>query len=95
MDIHSKIRRAANSDLATLFRVKELMPAPKALKEFDLMERLHREIKTPSGGLIYLSEKANACFLRLVETVEAYLPSRDFVSSDDIYQACKIELGRM
>lgn len=95
MDMHSKARRTADSDLATLFRVKELMPAPKALKEFELMERLYREIKTPSGGLIYLSEKANTSFLRLVETVSAYLPSRDLVLSDDIYQACKIELGRM
>jgi len=59
------------------------------------MERLYREIKTPGGSLIYLSEKANASFLRLVETVKTYLPSRVFVSSDDIYQACKIELGRM
>lgn len=95
MEMHSKKRRAADSDLATLFRAKELMPAPKAIKEFELMERLYREIATPSGGLIYLSNKANASFLRLVETVEVYLPSRDFVSSDDIYQACKVELGRM
>ncbi|MDN3221994.1 HEPN domain-containing protein [Pseudomonas nunensis] len=95
MEMHSKTRRTADSDLATLFRTKELMPAPIALKEFELMERLYREIKTPSGGLIYLSEKANASFLRLVDTVEAYLPSRDLVLSDDIYQACKIELGRL
>jgi hypothetical protein len=95
MEMHRKRRRAADSDLATLFRVKELMPAPKALKEFQLMERLYREIETPSGGLIYLSNKANASFLRLVETVEEYLPSRNLVSSDDIYRSCKIELGRM
>ncbi|WP_256661467.1 HEPN domain-containing protein [Pseudomonas sp. F01002] len=95
MEMHSKTRRTADSDLATLFRTKELMPAPKTIKELGLMERLYREIKTPSGCLIYLSEKANASFLRLVETVEAYLPSRDLVSSDDIYQACKIELGRL
>lgn len=95
MEMHSKTRRTADSDLATLFRVKELMPASKVLKEFELIERLHREIKTPSGALIYLSEKANLSFLRLVETIEAFLPSRDFVSSDDIYQACKVELGRL
>ncbi|HZX51739.1 MAG TPA: hypothetical protein VFE95_06965 [Pseudomonas sp.] len=95
MQMHPKTRRIADNDLATLFRMKELMPAPKALKEFALMERLYREIKTPSGGLIYLSEKANASFLRLVETVEAYLPSRDLVSSDDIYRVCKNELGRL
>lgn len=95
MRMHSKTHRTANNDLETLFRAKELMPQQKALKEFELMERLYREIKTPSGGLIYLSEKANVSFQRLVETVEAYLPSRDLVSSDEIYQACKIELGRL
>lgn len=71
------------------------MPAPKARKELKFMERIYREIKTPGGGLIHLSEKAYASFLRLVEAVEAYLPSRDLVSSDDIYQTCKIELGFM
>lgn len=90
-----KTRRAANSDLATLFQVKELMPAPKTLTEFALFERLYREIKTPSGGQIYLSEKANRSFLRLMKTVEMQLPSRNIVSYDDIYQACKIELGLM
>ena len=95
MDMHPKTRRAAESDLATLFRAKELMSAPKALKELEQWERLYREIKTPSGSVIYLSDKANESFLRLVETVGANLPSRDFVLSDDIYQACKVELGRM
>lgn len=30
-----------------------------------------------------------------METIKAFLPSRDLVSPDDIYQACKTELGRM
>lgn len=69
MEMHPKTRRAADSDIATLFRTKELMPAPKALKEFEVMERLYREIVTPSGGQVYLSNKANTSFLRLVEIV--------------------------
>ena len=95
MEMHPKIRRTANNDLDTLFRVKELMPASKVIKELGLIERLHREIKSPSGALIYLSEKANFSFMRLVKTIEIFLPSRDFVSSDDIYHACKVELGRL
>lgn len=71
------------------------MPATKAFKNFDLMERLYREIKPPSGGLIYLSEKAYASFLRLVKTVEAHAHGRNIVTSDEIYRACKIELGRL
>ncbi|WP_421091787.1 hypothetical protein [Pseudomonas asiatica] len=95
MEMHPKTRRAADSDIATLFRTKELMPAPKALKEFEVMERLYREIVTPSGGQVYLSNKANTSFLRLVEIVEIHLPSRDLVLPDDIYQTCKLVLGRM
>lgn len=95
MEMSPKTRRVAESDLATLFRVKELMPASTAFKEFDLIERLYREIKTPSGATVYLSEKANLSFLRLVDTVESFLPSRDLVLPDDIYQACKFELGRL
>lgn len=94
-DMSPKTQRSANSDLATLFRVKNLMPASEAFKKFALFERLYREVKTPSGGQIYLSEKANQSFLRLVRTVEMQLPSRNIVLYDDIYQACKIELGRM
>jgi hypothetical protein len=66
----------------------------RALKELGQMESLYREIKTPSGVLIYLSDKANSSFLRLGETVRAYLPSRGLVTSDDINRACKIELGK-
>jgi hypothetical protein len=93
MEMNSKARRTADSDLATLLQVKELLPGIKALKAFGQMEMLYREVKTPSGGRIYLSDKANASFLRLVRTVEAHLPSRDLVTSDEIYQACKRELG--
>jgi hypothetical protein len=95
MEMHPKTRRIADVDIATLFRKKELMPASTVPKEFVLMERLYREINTPSGGLIYLSDKASASFLRLVETVEKHMPSRDFVSSEDIYRACKNELGHL
>jgi len=94
-DMPPKVRRVANSDLATLFRAKERVPAPKAIQEFALFERLYRGIKTPSGAQIYLSEIANRSFLRLVKTVETYLPSCAIISSDEIYQACEIEIGRM
>lgn len=57
MEMHSKTRRTADRDLATLLRVKELIPASKVFKEFELIERLYRDIKTPSGALIHLSEK--------------------------------------
>jgi hypothetical protein len=95
MEMHPKTRRAANSDLATLFRTKELMPAPTALKEFEVMERLYREVAIPSGGQVYLSDKADVSFLRLVETVEVHLPSSNLVLPDEIYQTCKLVLGRM
>lgn len=93
--MNSKTIRSANSDLATLFRKKELAPASEVFKKFPVIENLYREITTPSGLSVYLSDKANTCFLRLVETVEAYLPSRNFILPDEIYQACKKELGRM
>lgn len=95
MEMHSKTRRTADSDLATLLKPKELTPASRAFNEFALIEGLYQEIKTPSGASIYLSDKANLSFLRLVETVKRYLPSRDLVTQFDIHKACKIELGRM
>lgn len=58
------------------------------------MESLYREIKIPSGGLIYLFVKASSSFLRLVGTVRTYLPSCGLVTSDDINRVCKIELGK-
>lgn len=95
MEMPPKTRRQADSDIAMLLRPKELMAALQASKELELMERLYREVKTPSGRSIYLSEKANRSFSRLVETVEKYLPSGPLVECEDIYKACKAVLGRL
>jgi hypothetical protein len=65
MEMPPKTRRQADSDIATLLRPKELMTALQALKGLGFMERLCREVKTPTGRSIYLSEKANKSLLRL------------------------------
>lgn len=95
MEMPPKTRRQADSDIATLLRPKELMTALQALKELEFMERLCREVKTPSGRSIYLSEKANKSLSRLVETVEKFLPSGPLVGYEDIYRACKAVLGQL
>lgn len=94
MTMDVKTCRTANSDLATLLRPREWIPEPSGLKEISDLEKSHRVIKSASGR-IYLSENADASFRRLLKTVEAYLPSRNVLASDDIYAAFKLELGRL
>lgn len=95
MEIPSKKRRAAEFDLATLLKPKELMPELQAVRTLDFMERLRREVKTPGGHSLYFSEKALESFLRLSDTVEEFLPSRSRLEPQDLYSACKAALGRL
>lgn len=101
MEMPKKTRRAANEDIATLLRQKELMDERQALKMFELFERLSRAVKTPSGHTIYLSDKAKESLTRVTRvtrvtrTVETFLPSAPQIESEDIYKACKAVLGRL
>ena len=95
MEIPSKKRRAAEFDLATLLKPKELMTELQALRTLDFMERLRREVRTPGGHSLCFSEKALESFLRLSDTVEEFLPSRSWLEPQDISSACKTALGRL
>lgn len=95
VEIPPKKRRAAEFDLAMLLKPQELMTELQALRTLDFMEKLRREVRTPSGHSLCFSEKALKSFLRLSDTVEETLPSRSRLVPQDIYSACKAALGRL
>src|SRR5690554_2790067 len=95
MNIKNKDKRRFESDMATLFRLKELVKEQQALLDFDLPERFQREIMTPVKRPVYLSKTAYESFLRIKELVVAFLPSREFLEEEDVEHACRAVLGRL
>ncbi|QDY37934.1 hypothetical protein CHR26_17385 [Pseudomonas putida] len=86
--------RSAQSDLKFLFKRSALMNEYQGFKSYGLFESLRREIRTPSGMKVCLSDKAKISFDRLSAIIEQVVPSRSLVELDDIYAACKVVLGR-
>lgn len=95
MEISQQKRRKAESDITTVLSRKSHMTELQALKELEFMERLYREIRKPNGGNVYLSAAAETSFLRLVDVVSEYLPSKDLVGGDEIFRACKAVVGAL
>ena len=95
MEMDAQKRKAAESDIASVLNTKGQMTELQALKALEFMERLFREVRKPSGEMVYLSAAANTSFLRLVDAVSEYLPSKDFVGGEDIFRACKDVVGKL
>lgn len=95
MEMPPKDVRKAEADIMIVLSSKSHLTGLQVFNELKGIESLYREIGKPGGGKIYLSNKANDSFLRLVGAVGEYLPSRDFVGRDDIYRACKTVVGAL
>lgn len=94
MNMTPKQYRSAQADLKLLFKRSALMNEYQGFKSYGFFESLRREIRTPSGMKVCLSDKAKISFDRLSAIVEQIVPSRSLVELDDIYTACKVVLGR-
>lgn len=90
----SKQLRAAQADLQVLLKSSELMSEIQAMKSCDFMERLRREVRTPSGYKVCFSDRAAKSFERISSIADEVLPSRELVEAGDIAHACKAVLGR-
>lgn len=89
----SKQVRSAQADLDVLFKTSEIMNEAESYKKMSFVEQLRREVGTPSGYKVYLSDRAYASFERLYELAQRSLPSRKLLVSNDVYSACKSVLG--
>lgn len=94
MDMTPKQYRSAQADLKVLFKRSALMSDYDAFKSYGLFESLRREIRTPGGMKVCLSDDAKISFERLSVVIEQVVPGKDLVESGDIYSACKLVLGR-
>ena len=95
MDMPAKKRRTSELDLSVLLKQTALMPKIQAHKTLDFLESLRREIRTPGGHSLYLSDQGLESFLRLSDMAEEFLPSRSKLEAQDICVACKEALGRL
>ncbi len=95
MEIQPEKRRTAETDIAAVLKKTGHMTELQALNELEFMERLYREVRKPSGGKLYLSAPANKSFLRLVDAIGEYLPSKGLVSDIEVFRACKVVVGKL
>jgi len=95
MEIHPEKRRTAEADIAAVLKATGHLTELQALNEFDFMERIYREVRKPSGGKFYLSAPANTSFLRLVDVIGEFLPSKDLVSDSEVFRTCKAVMGKL
>ncbi|GHS82584.1 hypothetical protein PAGU2196_34180 [Pseudomonas sp. PAGU 2196] len=95
MNVHPKKIRIAELNLGVLLTASNLKNPYDALKSYEFLDRLAREVATPSGSKVYFTDQARSAFESLITIVFPVLMSELCVLESDVDSACRKALGEL